>query len=311
MRHEELSIGVLTSDTILLQGDTLTPGGVVAAGRKYYVSRNKSGSGDGSSWDKAFLTLTEAVAVVNAGYTAGAYDSNKGRNTVIYVDEGWYAESPIMLTANDCTIVSVAPGHHYNTILYCSAGGGPALIVAGWNCSVLNMGFYVADTAYAAVQNGLHNSHASYSSYTISPGNAYKNCSFVRDGADASAGGILSYGADYTLIDRCSFSTSQKDYGVSIQSNGEINPVNHTIIDCDFVGTPIGVIIGAGHNTKIQHNMFRDDSSDRPDTITTPVTNAGSATSTVCIENYWAFSDANAVTGNQAMMINNFQLATT
>ncbi len=101
-------------------------------------------------------------------------------------------------------------------------------------------------------------------------------------------------------------------YGVEILTNGEINPVNHVVQFCDFVGTEVGIINGSGaHNTKIHGNWFRDDTTDRPDTITTAVVNNGVASSTVCTENYWAFSDADAVTGNAAMMKGNFQLAST
>jgi hypothetical protein len=289
------------------------------AGLVRYVSRNKSASGNGKSWDEAYLTINEAITEINAAYTA-ANQPHKGRNNIIFVGEGWYAELPQTLTASDTFIVGVAPGHHYNTVLYgvpvagtfSGVAGGPALKITGSNNQIINMGFYTSDPLYPAVRIGANASDPDGPTASAPTGNAIIDCSIVRDVADGELSGIRSYGADYTLIDGCSFSTSCLESGVEVLTNGVVNPVNTIIRNCDFVGTPVGIKIGAtAHNTLIQDNIFRDDSSDRADTITTPVTNAGTASSTVCIGNYWAFSDANAVTGNQAMMKGNFQLAAT
>jgi hypothetical protein len=283
-------------------------------GTSYFVTRNKTSSGNGKSWDRAFTTITEGIAALNAAYTA------QRQVYALFIEEGWYAELPMTLTASDCYVISVASGHHYNTVLYgvpvagtfSGTAGGPAFKITGHNNTIMNMGFYTSDPLYPCVRIGANASDPDGPSASAPVGNAIINCSMVRDVADGSLSGIRSYGADYTLIDGCSFSTSQKDTGVEVLTNGVVNPVNTIIRNCDFVGTPVGINVGAtAHNTMIRNNMFRDDSSDRADTITTPVTNSGTASSTVCIENHWAFSDANAVTGNQAMMINNFQLAAT
>ncbi len=307
-------------DGLFVDGTQMIPGSFNnQAGKKWYVSRNVTASGNGKSWARAFKTINEAITQVNADATA-AVTPDIGRNAVIYIGEGWYAELPQTITASDVTIVSVAPGYHYNTVLYgvpvadvfSGTAGGPALKITGSNVSLIGLGVYTSDPLYPAIRIGANASDPDGPSVSAPTGTKIVDCSIVRDVADGEDGGILNYGADYTLIYGCSFSTSCKDYGISVLTNGVINPVNTIIRYCDFVGTPVGVIIGAtAHNTLLEHNIFRDDSTDRPDTITTPVTNAGDATSTVCIDNYWAFSDADAVTGNAAMMINNHQLAST
>ena len=92
-------------------------GGANTPGKIYYVDRNIGVSGNGESWGKAFKTFQEAITKVNADYTNTVAPSN-GRNRWIFVGEGWYAETPSTLTANDVTIVGVAPGSHDSVVIY-------------------------------------------------------------------------------------------------------------------------------------------------------------------------------------------------
>ncbi len=288
---------------------------ILGPGKTYYVSRNTGNTtNNGLSWQNPFSTIALGIAALNAAYTA-----QRQINTLV-IEEGWYAELPVTLTASDCLIMSIAPGNHDSTVLYgvpvagvfSGVAGGYTLSITGSNNTIYGLGFFCSDPLYTAIRIGANASDPDSPTASAPTGNAIINCSIVRDVADGELGGILDYGADGTLIKKCFFSTSCKDYGVKVATNGVVNPVNARIIGCEFVGTPTGIVLTATpHNTLIRGNIFRDDSSDRADTITLPVNNGGNATSTVCIENYWAFSDAAAVTGNQAMMINNFQLATT
>ncbi len=284
-------------------------------GNTFYVSRNRgSAAANGRSWATPFLTIAQGIAALNAAYTA-----QREINTLL-IEEGWYAEVPVTLTASDCFIEVISPGNHDSTVLYgvpvagtfSGVAGGYTLSITGSNNTINGLGLFCSDPLYTALRIGANASDPDGPTASAPTGNKIINCSFVRDVADGELGGILDYGGDGTLIQNCFFSTSCKDYGVKVATNGVVNPVNCRIIGCEFVGTPTGIVLTATpHNTLIRGNIFRDDSSDRADTITLPVNNGGSATSTVCIENYWAFSDAAAVTGNQAMMINNNQLATT
>jgi len=274
------------------------------AGRVLYVDRNHNlggSSGDGSSWDNAFLTLTEAITAVNADYT-GAIKKSKGRNAVIFVGEGWYAELPQTLTASDVTIYGVAPGFHDSIAIYgvpvagtfSGVAGGPTLTISGSNNTIMNMGFYCSDPLYGAIRNGANASDPDGPTVSAPTGNAFINCSFVRDTADGELCGIDDLGADGTLIDGCFFSTSCKDMGIRSRSNGVLNPVNLVVRDCRFVGTPIGVHIQMGHNALIDSNSFFDDTSDRADTVDYPIVIAGTA---MCMNNYAMTNKAGIVTG--------------
>ena len=292
-------------------------GGAITPGAVYYVSRNVGASGDGKSWEKAFKTFKEAITKVNADYTAAAGNS-KGRNAWIFVGEGWYAETPSTLTASDVTIVAVAPGSHDSTVIYgvpvagtfSGIAGGPALQLTCSNCTIMNMGFYTSDVLYAAVQDGGAAADGHLSAVSNSYNNKFVNCSFIRDVADGELGGLDIASNEGPIIENCRFSTSCKTFGIRIRSNGVTNPVGVQIKDCKFVGTETGIIKSAGSDCIVEHCLFIDDTTDRADTITTPVTNEGNQL--ILIDNYWEFSDANAITGNgDHLNINNNTLAKT
>lgn len=280
--------------------------GFIHRPKTYYVDHKVGVSGDGSTWTQAFKTFKEAVTQVNTDYSAQSIPSS-GRNRTIVVGEGFYSETPSTMTASDVYVIGVASGNHDSIVVYGSAtaggfdigSGGPALTLTGDNCTVENMGFFTYDNTKPAIQNGAL-ANASY-------GNSFINCCAARDVADGEIGGLLDYCAASTLVRDCFFSISCKDYGVKVTTDGVINPVDAQYINNRFVGTSIGILIGAGHNTFIHENWFYDDTSDVADTITTAVENNG--TNSIFTENYWEFSDANAVTVNAGTMVNNHQLA--
>lgn len=285
-------------------------------GKVFYVSRNILASGNGLSWDQAFKTIGEAVDAANDAYT-DARQPDKGRNTVIYVGEGWYSEVPLTLTASDVHIIGVASGSHDSIVLYGSSSqgswagpsGGPALTLAGSNNTVMNMGFFTADPLYASVKDGAHASDGD-SGYYGTNGNSLINCSFVRDVADGSLGGLDIASNEGPYVSNCRFSTSCKDWGIRIRSNGVTNPVGVRIEDCKFVGTPDGINIVAGSDIFILRNYFIDDMTDRPDACDNQVVNEGN--NVIITDNYWEGSEADAITGGgDHLNINNHLLAKT
>lgn len=272
------------------------PGGV------YYVSRNRGSiSGDGSSWDQAFLTWLEAITAVNLAYSTAAYPT-RGRNTLILIDEGWYSELGMTLTASDVTIMASSPGSRVadGTILYGSATKGgwdagaiiPALRITGSSVSCLGLGFMnSASGLYPCVTVGLQGSSGPVN-------NLFDGCFWPRDVADAYTFGLDDLSNEGTLIRNCYFSQSAKTAGVSINTNGVTNPVNNWIENNKFVGTPVGIYQGAGHNTIIKGNWFIDASDDRPDTIDNPiniVATSAFATGNFAPNNTLAEFDAGAV----------------
>ena len=293
-------------DQLFIEGKAISMANT--GGKVYYVDRNHNGagsSGDGSSWDQAFLTLGEAIAKVNADYTAAGNSNSRGRMRYIFVAEGWYAEVPVILTASDVTICGVAPGNHDSTCVYgvpvagtfSGVAGGPTITVTGSNNTIMNLGVYCSDPLYGAIRNGSNASDgdAANPGASAPTGNAFINCSFVRDTADGELCGIDDLGADGTLIDGCFFSTSCKTHGIRSRTNGVVNPVNLVVRNCRFVGTPIGVEIQAGHNALIESNLFLDDTSDRADVVDYPI--VITATSGICYNNFSMLTKAAIVTG--------------
>jgi len=296
-------------DGLFVDGTQMIPGSYSnQAGPKYYVSRNVTASGNGKSWARAFKTIGEAIAAVNADYTA-AVTPSKGRNSVIYVGEGWYSETGLTLTASDCTILSTAPGSRIadGSVLYGSltAGGydagatSPALRITGSACSVINMGFMnSASGLYPCITVGT-------SGVTGPTDNMFKNCFFPRDVADAYTYAIEDYGNEGLRVEDCYFSQSAKTGGILIASNGVVNPVNDLILNNRFHGTPVGVHQTAGHNTFIKGNWFIDTSDDRADTIDNPINIVASSaftTGNYAPMNTLAEFDAGAVAVNLGNM---------
>jgi hypothetical protein len=263
-----------------IQSSKIMGAGLSPMARTYFVDRNTGASGDGKSWDEAFLTIGEAVAQVNADYTAGANDGrSRGRMRRIIIGEGWYSETPISMTAYDVHMVAIAPGHHDSTVLYGSltAGGyddgatGPALSLRGSNCTIQGLGIVNRGATHSALRIGANASDPDSPVRIGVVGIHIKGVSLVRDQADACAHGILDYGMDGTLIEHCFFSTSVATNGIRIASDGVINPVNPVVRFCRFVGTPTGILMNAGHNGLFWNNWFLDDTSDRSDTCDTPI----------------------------------------
>jgi len=243
-------------------------------GQKFYVSRNVGSSGDGSSWGQAFKTIGEGIAALNLANTLDRWLFPSGRNMVLYIAEGWYSETGLVLTASDCTIIAVSSGSRVadGTILYGSATQGgwdagaiiPALRITGSSVSIYNMGFMnSASGLYPCVTVGTQGSSGPVN-------NLFDGCFWSRDVADAYTYGLEDLSNEGTVVNNCYFSQSAKTAGVRINTNGVTNPVNNRVLDCLFVGTPIGISQGAGHNTIIRGNWFIDASDDRPDTIDNP-----------------------------------------
>ena len=300
--REDVTFGNLTVTGSFNANPSLFGGSLYGKPKVYFVSRNVTRSGDGTSWGQAFKTIGEAIAKVNQDYTL-RYMPDNGRNRLIVIGEGWYSEVALELTANDCTIISNASGNlSYGTVLYGSltAGGwdigcaGPALKVTGDNCTVAGFGVFCYNVLYPAIQNG-ELAGAAF-------GNKFINMSAVRDVPDGQLGGLMDYGLDGTEIINFFASTSCKDWGIKSLSDGVINPVNTKVIGGQMVGCPIGVYIHAGHNALVKGVDFMDDTSDRPDVCDYPVIVEGSATVTGCSS---ALAKAAIVTGDGVIVDRN------
>ena len=268
-------------------------------GQKFYVSRNQANSGDGKSWAGAFKTIGEGIAALNLAGTLDRWISPGGRNTVLYIDEGWYSETGLTLSASDCTIIANSPGSRIadGTILYGSATQGgwdagaviPALRITGSSVSIYGLGFMnSASGLYPCVVVGTQGSSGPVN-------NLFDGCFWPRDVVDAYTFGLEDLSNEGTVVKNCYFSQSAKTAGVRINTNGVTNPVNSQVLSSTFIGTPTGISQAAGHNIKIAHNMFFDSTDDRPDVVDTPI--VIEATSAFCWNNAGMTNKADLITG--------------
>jgi hypothetical protein len=268
------------------------------AGNKWYVSRDVAASGNGSSWAKAFKTIGEAVSRVNADYTAALYPS-KGRNTTIYIGEGYYTEAAVTLTANDCAIIAVASGHHDSVVLYVTSTTTPALKITGSNNTIYGLGVVNVSTG---LQPAIQLADGAISNSII-------NCSATKDVVDSCKYGIEDLGNAYTYIEGFEATTSCSVAGIRMYSATN-NGIQQQIKNSLFYGTPSGILVdAASHQLLIQGNTFMDDTSDTADTVDTPILNNG-GTSIIVRDNYAQTTTGNLVTGaGSSKEANNFQLA--
>jgi hypothetical protein len=280
-----------------------TPGAV------YYVDRNHNlggSSGDGSSWDEAFLTITEAINAVNADYT-GAIKESKGRNAVIFIAEGYYSEVPVTLTASDVTMICTAPGSHDSTVFYGSATAGgwdagttaPAITISGDNNTIYGLG----------IVNLSNNAHPAVRFADGGIANHLINCKITKNAADEHTYGIEDLGGAYNRITGCEFTISSSTAGIRLYSATN-NSIQIIIEDCIFYGGPTGILVdAAAHMAMIKNCIFVDDTSDTAETMDTPILNNGGA-SLIVRDCYSQKTTANLVTGaGTSYEANNFQLA--
>lgn len=285
-------------------------GGANTPGSVYYVDRDKQNdlSGDGRSWDDAFVTITEAINAVNADYTNGTAPS-EGRNRYIYIAEGYYSEVPVTLTASDVHIICVAPGGHDSTVFYGSATAGgwdagttaAAITITGDNNTIYGLGIVNRSAGlYPAVAIGIGTGSAI--------ANKLINCKITLDALDSCTYGIEDMGNAFTEIIGCEFSASCKTAGVRLYS-ATTNSRQIRIKDCYFYGCPTGVLIdAAAHDAVIEDCMFLDDTA-ASETCDTPILN-NAGTGLIVFGCSSQLSTANLVTGSGTSHEgNNFELA--
>jgi len=91
-----LRTGELRLDELELMGGTIAP---LFSGRAWFVDGEKSATGDGTSWDNAFLTIQEAVDA-----------SGDMTGDVVFVAPHKYTENVVIENHEGLTIKAVVPG---------------------------------------------------------------------------------------------------------------------------------------------------------------------------------------------------------
>jgi len=112
---------MLPSAQAVSLGDLLNEAGGVSMGTIHYVNGLASVTGDGASWDTAFLTMTEAVAA------AVDYD-------IIIVGAGYYSEAAVMdITQHGLKIIGTGNGGQWGPCGFGSAVSGDTIMTINAN----------------------------------------------------------------------------------------------------------------------------------------------------------------------------------
>ncbi len=229
-----------------LQGNQFPVGGIT--GDTWYVDKNKAGgSGDGKSWDSAFLTITLAVA------TAGPYDA-------IFIGHGVYSETATVNITQDGLKLfgSGTSGFVWGpTSMKSNTAGDHMLKINAIGVEVAGLDFITNTTSKNAIQMSdvsttykthIHDCHFGGGGTT----NIGINCSLVQDTVDmhvercefynyTTAGFVLS--GTRTKVTDCLFFVPAAGIGLDIRDTGANRPdkliANNMIIGSSSTDTGI------------------------------------------------------------------------
>jgi len=153
-------------------------------GKVYYVEGNAGlDTNNGSSWEKAFKTLTKALAVSHANIAAGKWGW-AARNT-IYCKGDALTENLVLL-ADKTDVIGVGS---CNANPYCRLTGNHVVPSHAMGCHFYNMEFWSAGgIIFKSTSNG---------------GLEFHNCRFVANAAETI--GLQLVKPDYVKVEGCKF----------------------------------------------------------------------------------------------------------
>ena len=152
-------------------------------GKIYYVDGNGGlDTNNGSSWEKAFQTLTVALAASHANIAL--HDHGAWRNTIYC--KGDYLEENLVLLASKTDVIGVGS---CNANPYCKLVGNHVVPAHAMGCHFYNMEFWsVGGIIFKSTNNG---------------GLEFHNCRFVANAADTI--GLQLVSPDYVKVENCKF----------------------------------------------------------------------------------------------------------
>jgi hypothetical protein len=125
-------------------GDRLTVTGTLSAtnfvGDTWYVNGDKSASGNGKSWDRAFKTITEAI-------TASSADD------VIFVAPGDYDEgAALAITQENLRIIGPGNDARQQAMIWSNAASHHLMTINAHNVEIAGLGFTQTKDTYDCIQ---------------------------------------------------------------------------------------------------------------------------------------------------------------
>lgn len=203
----QLNNDVLSAFSRMQMGDRLNVLGNPSGGADFYVNSNLSATaGDGSSWNKAFKTLAEALAASHA--------------LIATSNVFWAAENRIFYKGDSNTEVLTTLAQK-TTIYGVGSGGGhrskPAIVgehiigaVGYVNCNFVNMGFLPAT-----------NGGDLWTTPKELNGLKFFDCDFESENGAAIAGSALTIvGGNNMVIEGCKFGVKFTDSVIEFTASG-------------------------------------------------------------------------------------------
>ena len=264
-----------------------------------FVSPNfGSASGDGRTWDTAFSTITAGVTFLNA---------NSGKNAAIFLDEGYYLEENMELTASDCFIIATndAPGA---TVLFGTGTAGAVaaatdhtIEISGSNNHIHGLGLYCHKDTMSAVYIETDTGNSTTGDF-----NVFTKCMFTREAANGQEFAVEIVGANYNRFYDCYFSASSKTAAVQILPSSSNNPAYNEFHRCTFVGMDIGINVDA--TATVYSLLIKDcnfiEGSASGDAMTNGVkTNTGAGGDEVIINSYFTLGAASAIKDDASIVV--------
>jgi len=108
-------------------------------GKVYHVDASISASGDGTTWEKAFKTIAEAIAICDNDYTDDAL-------YYVFIAPGEYVEDDLLFAGHGLQMIGLGnPGSDSGVHILGEAGAAYCVLgLAGANCSFQNLDIQAA-----------------------------------------------------------------------------------------------------------------------------------------------------------------------
>jgi parallel beta-helix repeat protein len=241
VRYQELNA--------LTRGYTRSPSGLSAqasGAQVYYVDAASSG-GDGSSWQRAFRTLQEALSMAWSGseirvaqgvYKPGAYGGRSATFQLkngVAIKGGYAGRNAVDPDARDTeafpTILSGdlsgndGPGftNNYDNCLHVVTGSGTNQTAVLDGCTITggNANAYWPDDSGAGMIN------QDGSSPTVT------NCVFLKNSANNEGGAMLNHTASCPVVSNCVFQENNANWGGGMSNSHDCSPI---VSYCTFKG---------------------------------------------------------------------------
>ena len=184
-----LKTGELRLDELELMGATIAP---LTSGGYMYVDGNKSASGDGTSWDNAFITIQEAVTASSARGIILIEPKNMAAGAT---DPGSYEENIVIpATHESLSLIGVNRGRTQGGLPQLKDGATTTqhiLTIRSAGCLIANLGFNGAGNTGGGILLDDDASTKSAFGTTIT-GCHFKNCKGTT-ATNAATGGAICW----------------------------------------------------------------------------------------------------------------------